>query len=375
MVEMRAFQSEWLALHVRAVGTTLALPLRVPMIPENFGLFWAPGTLAELSVPYQILRHNSCGKSYREVIVFNLLACTDLHHTSIFLSIQRFCVPFISAKYSGFQVRVLSAMAGTAEEGLMSEFFDIPDSSYTSPAIYPRGFQDLPDDGSEIPSPLIDEHQDAVPGVLPGNPEIVASCPQASVPASSGWSGPGLELGPGNFNQTYDLHAVPHFAHVYPFSFRSSVYDAPGMSPVLAWDNQGAEPIVWQNSTVSGGGNVNYNPEPVTGFDRRYSASSLESVQHSLVPVPGARQSVPEYYGSGQPPQLSGDKMPIPRLDKSTRSSPERSRRHYVEQACERCRIKKRKCTGQETGCDSCTEHKAHCWYSEAKRGRSRRGG
>ncbi|PKY09172.1 hypothetical protein P168DRAFT_278677 [Aspergillus campestris IBT 28561] len=256
-------------------------------------------------------------------------------------------------------------MTGTAEESSMAEFIDIPDSSYTSPAIDPRGFQDVPEDDTDFPSPWFPGHQVDIPGSPSGNPELVASYPQANVPASSGWSGPGLGLGPGNLNQTYDqhavphsAHAVPHSAHVHPFSFHSFVHGNPGMSPVLTLGNQGAMPVVWQNSTVPGGGNVNYNPEPVSDFDRRHSASSLESVQHSLMSVPGARQSVSEYYASGQPPQLSGDKMPIPRLNKSARSSPERSRRRYVEQACERCRKKKRKCTGQETGCDSCTEQK-----------------
>jgi hypothetical protein len=62
--------------------------------------------------------------------------------------------------------------------------------------------------------------------------------------------------------------------------------------------------------------------------------------------------------------------VPIPRLPSRDDSS--RMRRRHITRACENCRSRKIKCSGEETGCRTCHEYDLVCCYTEGKREKAR---
>ncbi|OQE23717.1 hypothetical protein PENSTE_c008G01500 [Penicillium steckii] len=69
-------------------------------------------------------------------------------------------------------------------------------------------------------------------------------------------------------------------------------------------------------------------------------------------------------------------KMAIPRLAEgaeSTFTSPGRFHRRHVRRACESCRQRKTKCTGDKSGCRNCREAGIICCYTDGKREKSKR--
>lgn len=69
-------------------------------------------------------------------------------------------------------------------------------------------------------------------------------------------------------------------------------------------------------------------------------------------------------------------KMAIPRLVEGTESvftSPGRFHRRHVSRACESCRQRKTKCTGDKSGCRNCKETGIICCYTDGKREKSKR--
>ncbi|PWY88805.1 fungal-specific transcription factor [Aspergillus sclerotioniger CBS 115572] len=68
--------------------------------------------------------------------------------------------------------------------------------------------------------------------------------------------------------------------------------------------------------------------------------------------------------------------MAIPRLAEgaeSTFSAPGRFHRRHVSRACESCRQRKTKCTGDKSGCRNCREAGIICCYTDGKREKSKR--
>ncbi|KAJ5625014.1 Transcription factor [Penicillium lagena] len=73
---------------------------------------------------------------------------------------------------------------------------------------------------------------------------------------------------------------------------------------------------------------------------------------------------------------LGTKKMAIPRLAEGAESaftSPGRFHRRHVSRACESCRQRKTKCTGDKSGCRNCREAGIICCYTDGKREKSKR--
>ncbi|PYH61107.1 uncharacterized protein BO96DRAFT_453028 [Aspergillus niger CBS 101883] len=72
---------------------------------------------------------------------------------------------------------------------------------------------------------------------------------------------------------------------------------------------------------------------------------------------------------------LTSKKMAIPRLAEGleTFSTPGRIHRRHVSRACESCRQRKTKCTGDKSGCRNCREAGIICCYTDGKREKSKR--
>lgn len=74
--------------------------------------------------------------------------------------------------------------------------------------------------------------------------------------------------------------------------------------------------------------------------------------------------------------RLGSRKMAIPRLAEGSEtafSSPGRFHRRHVRRACESCRQRKTKCTGDKSGCRNCREAGIICCYTDGKREKSKR--
>lgn len=86
---------------------------------------------------------------------------------------------------------------------------------------------------------------------------------------------------------------------------------------------------------------------------------------------PGAGQGLP-------PGPAAGEKFPIPRLTEGTPGAiiagdPARPQRRHVSRACEFCRQRKTKCSGEPSGCINCQEGGIICCYTDSKKEKSKR--
>lgn len=74
--------------------------------------------------------------------------------------------------------------------------------------------------------------------------------------------------------------------------------------------------------------------------------------------------------------EVGTKKLAIPRLAEGADSaftSPGRFHRRHVRRACESCRQRKTKCTGDKSGCRNCREAGIICCYTDGKREKSKR--
>jgi hypothetical protein len=97
----------------------------------------------------------------------------------------------------------------------------------------------------------------------------------------------------------------------------------------------------------------------------------VENISNSMMvqdtPVPSLQRADSE---------LGIKKMAIPRLAEGAESaftSPGRFHRRHVRRACESCRQRKTKCTGDKSGCRNCREAGIICCYTDGKREKSKR--
>lgn len=101
-------------------------------------------------------------------------------------------------------------------------------------------------------------------------------------------------------------------------------------------------------------------------------------------PLQDMRASHPDLAGSIQHPGMSmlhpglsaphAGKRAIPRLpENSDMISPSRYHRRHVTRACEACRQRKTKCSGERSGCRNCKENGVLCCYTDGKREKSKR--
>jgi len=76
---------------------------------------------------------------------------------------------------------------------------------------------------------------------------------------------------------------------------------------------------------------------------------------------------------SGGAPSSKAAKVAIPRLKRSLESgegSAKSGGRHRVTHACEPCRHRKTKCSGERPACRHCQDFKIQCYYADGKRDR-----
>ncbi|KAF7628590.1 hypothetical protein AFLA_003944 [Aspergillus flavus NRRL3357] len=99
------------------------------------------------------------------------------------------------------------------------------------------------------------------------------------------------------------------------------------------------------------------------------SSSDAKSYNHGDTPMaPPPAHDIDHLFGSR--------KMAIPRLAEGAESaftSPGRFHRRHVSRACESCRQRKTKCTGDKSGCRNCKEAGIICCYTDGKREKSKR--
>ena len=75
----------------------------------------------------------------------------------------------------------------------------------------------------------------------------------------------------------------------------------------------------------------------------------------------------------GGAPSSKAAKVAIPRLKRSLESgegSAKSGGRHRVTHACEPCRHRKTKCSGERPACRHCQDFKIQCYYADGKRDR-----
>lgn len=114
------------------------------------------------------------------------------------------------------------------------------------------------------------------------------------------------------------------------------------------------------------------------------SASAAESSGRPLKPlqrpVPTTQQSNAHNLSMTQPPSAQRImKMPIPRLRRENESqaglhsSGSGDGKQRVSHACEPCRQRKTKCSGERPVCKHCEDFNITCGYADGKRDRTRK--
>ena len=131
------------------------------------------------------------------------------------------------------------------------------------------------------------------------------------------------------------------------------------------------------------------------GSGRRYSSTSqpsegatLTSVEQSQPPESAHRSSsllsqpppAPAFRLARSPidcPPAKAPKVAIPRLPHKGDSGPgggtKSAGRHRVMHACEPCRSRKTKCSGEKPACKHCQDFKVSCIYADGKRDRAKK--
>lgn len=86
----------------------------------------------------------------------------------------------------------------------------------------------------------------------------------------------------------------------------------------------------------------------------------------------------PSNMSSSAEPSSKAAKVAIPRLKRSLESEDGGAApggRHRVTHACEPCRHRKTKCSGERPGCRHCLDFKISCYYADGKRDRVKKYG
>ena len=90
-------------------------------------------------------------------------------------------------------------------------------------------------------------------------------------------------------------------------------------------------------------------------------------------PTPQQRRPSPP-----RAPALATAKVAIPRLNRDHENGAlagpsKEGEKHRVSHACEPCRSRKTKCTGERPICAHCKEYRLQCYYADGKRDRARK--
>lgn len=104
-------------------------------------------------------------------------------------------------------------------------------------------------------------------------------------------------------------------------------------------------------------------------------ASSKTSVSTTQSPAQGNVFRVPQSPRSARgEPNSKQAKIAIPRLkrniDAANEGATRTGGRHRVNHACEPCRHRKTKCSGERPTCRHCQDFKISCYYADGKRDR-----
>lgn len=104
--------------------------------------------------------------------------------------------------------------------------------------------------------------------------------------------------------------------------------------------------------------------------DRQSGTSSIRSSAQSRFRVPQSPRSA----ASAGESNSKAAKVAIPRLKRNTdvasESATRSGGRHRVTHACEPCRHRKTKCSGERPVCRHCQDFKIVCFYADGKRDR-----
>lgn len=99
----------------------------------------------------------------------------------------------------------------------------------------------------------------------------------------------------------------------------------------------------------------------------------------SVPPSQGLEDGISSPLISQQSPPQRAGKVPIPRLRRDidgpsgTTASQSSDSKHRVSHACESCRQRKTKCSGERPVCKHCEDFKIFCVYEDGKRDRTRK--
>ena len=107
--------------------------------------------------------------------------------------------------------------------------------------------------------------------------------------------------------------------------------------------------------------------------DQTTPATSVSHLQRSQTPLTPVFRK-PESPRSSEPNPAKAAKIAIPRLKRSAEANAESDNRvggrHRVNHACEPCRHRKTKCSGERPVCRHCQDFKIQCHYADGKRDR-----
>ncbi len=118
-------------------------------------------------------------------------------------------------------------------------------------------------------------------------------------------------------------------------------------------------------------------------FSKRASRAASPKRQPAQQPAPQSQNptdafQVPQRPQSSalsyQQQQQSGGKVAIPRLRRDSNfSSAATAEKHRVAHACEPCRHRKTKCSGERPVCKHCEDFKINCVYADGRRDRTKK--
>jgi Fungal Zn(2)-Cys(6) binuclear cluster domain len=134
-----------------------------------------------------------------------------------------------------------------------------------------------------------------------------------------------------------------------------SPQQAPTQTPIQSVESSTAHP------------NLLGTPDPSAPNPQRSPSNSIPQIFR----IPQSSRAAPS---DGH--RSKAAKIAIPRLKKTVEtasSSAKSSGRHRVNHACESCRQRKTKCSGERPVCTHCQDFKITCFYADGKRDRAKK--
>ena len=102
--------------------------------------------------------------------------------------------------------------------------------------------------------------------------------------------------------------------------------------------------------------------------------TQVSTLSNQSRPKPFQSSTIPPSSPQPRQQQPSAAKIAIPRLRReSIMSQPPSVEKHRVAHACEPCRQRKSKCSGERPICKHCQDFKISCVYADGKRDRTKK--